>query len=136
MIPIDTIFDIPVKRFTRLQSESNCFNTRIVYLLNSPIRGMAPEISQNKIAIGNSGNFYYLNNLTYNIGYLFEIQKINTAIYHTHICMGAMSDINLMDIGEISTLYMDENILVLQNKKHSSYMVLSTDIQNIPQPEV
>jgi hypothetical protein len=128
----DFLSDFPLRKFCSLVKTETVYN-EYVYLLNHPIRGIVPEKSSNKISIGSRGFIRYLNAVTYNLGYIFEVPRAYTTMYPTHILIGSISS-EIDHIGEVSTLYFDNNIIVLQNKRHSSYIVLPTYAQDIPQP--
>jgi hypothetical protein len=130
---VDRLIDLPVKKFCVLSNGSTTSYNEYIYLLNPPIRGLNPVRSENKIPIGSRGFLKYLNTVSYNIGYLFELAKSCTTVYNTHILVGTIQS-EMDQIGEISMLYCDNNISIVSNKKHSSYMILPICVCDIPQP--
>src|ERR1035437_4490235 len=129
----ESLTDLPLRTFCLLRTQKSY--DEYVYLLNAPIRGIVPARTKNKIPIGSRGFLCYLNAITYNLGYVFELPKVHTTVHPTHLLIGTIS-YELDNIGDISTLYMDANISVLQNKKHSSYIIIPRTSETIPQPTV
>jgi hypothetical protein len=131
-ISVDNLIDLPVRTFCKLLKNDSVYS-EYVYLLNSPIRGLPTEKSTNKILIGGRGHLSYLNSVSYNLGYIFELPSAHTLMHTSHILIGAITS-EMDSIGDISTLFIDNNITILQNKKHSSYLIVPVSIQDIPQP--
>jgi hypothetical protein len=129
---VERLIDLPIRKFCILSNSNTPYN-EYIYLLNLPIRGLNPTRSENKIPIGSRGFLKYLNTVSYNIGYIFELSKSCTTVYPTHILVGTIQS-EMDQIGDISMLYCDNNISVVGNKKHSSYMVLPFCSKDIPQP--
>jgi hypothetical protein len=131
-VPLDALLDLPVRKFCKLLKNDSVYS-EYVYLLNTPIRGLTTEKSKNKILIGGRGHLSYLNSVSYNLGYVFELPSAHTLMHSTHILIGSINS-EMDAIGDISTLFIDNNITILQNKKHSSYLIVPVNNQDIPQP--
>lgn len=139
-ILVDNLVDLPVRQFCSLASKDSTYN-EYIYLVNSPIRTLHPERSENKILLGTRGYLTYLNAVSYNLGYIFTLPKSDTIVYPTHILIGSTSALSLVNntfdnIGPISTVYVDSNLIVLQNKKYFSFIILPQLAMDIPEPVI
>ena len=133
MVYVEDILDLPLRVFYRLPSRMSSTFSRYVYLLNDPILGMHPKISKDKILIGTKGFVHYLNVLSYSLGYIIETPPMYTFENPSYLVIGSITSEH-KHIGPIKTLYCDSNLTILQNKKHSSYLITGSYLSDIPQP--
>ena len=131
----DDILDFPLLTFCSVPTYiRNNQYLRLVYLINSPVINMTPTLSDTSIPIGQKGSIYFLNVLSYNLGYVFDVPISQTLHKSTYIIIGGEISSTFKQVGDISTSYYDQNILVLHNKKHGSYIITSANNIDIPQP--
>jgi hypothetical protein len=135
LINVEDILDLPIKTFYRVPSPNKDPHHRFVYLLTKPIVGMNPRLSSNKILIGDKGFIYFLNVLSYSIGYIIEVPGAQTLHKPHHLMVGNLICEN-RKIGSIKTLHCDEHLTVLENRKNSVYLITATCCEDIPQPKI
>jgi len=131
MICYDLLSNLCLKKFYNIPScqRNIC---KAVYLVNTPIVGVDILLSEDKILMGSKCRVSYLKSLTYNVGYLIESMS-NFILKESFILLGGITS-DITGIGLISPIYYDQNLTILNNKKHSSYIIVPTYSGDLPQP--
>jgi hypothetical protein len=133
MVLTHDLSEVPIKAFYNISGDPKI--SEYVYLVNKPIVKMEVNKSeQNLVEIGNRIIIQYLNIVSYNIGYYISVAGY--CLCKPNILFIGTNSLNIKNIGPVDILYYDNYLTILQNKTYSSYLILETSHEDIPQPRI